>query len=122
MSNEALDTMDEFESMDDHFEAELPAEEDSDEQADPVARLSTKSSKKRGKGAAQDKGIDMDYIGSKEESAETRSVASRAKLRSKMDSDVESFLKGGGEIQEIEPNVMADPPRKPISNYGSRPI
>ena len=27
-----------------------------------------------------------------------------------------------GKISSIEPNVMADPPRKPESNYGSRPI
>ena len=124
MSDEALDKMDEFEPMDDHLEEAFLFDEGKQARTNErpsVASLTTKSPKRKGK-AAQDKGIDMDYIGSKEESAETRSVASRAKLRSQMNSDVESFLREGGEIKEIEPNVMADPPRKPISNYGSRPI
>ncbi|NVK39256.1 MAG: hypothetical protein HWE18_15120 [Gammaproteobacteria bacterium] len=64
---------------------------------------------------------DMEFIGSAEEGV-LRSIASRQKLRSKMDNEVEAFLKAGGSINEIEPNVMADPPRKPTSNYGSRPI
>lgn len=64
---------------------------------------------------------DMKFIGSNEEGV-MRSIASRKKLRNKMDADVDAFLKKGGQIDEIEPNVMADPPRKPTSNYGSRPI
>lgn len=64
---------------------------------------------------------DMDFIGSAEEGV-LRSIASRQKLRSKMDNEIEAFLQKGGAINEIEPNVMADPPRKPTSNYGSRPI
>lgn len=64
---------------------------------------------------------DMKFIGSNEEGV-MRSIASRKKLRNKMDADVEAFLNKGGQIDEIEANVMADPPRKPTSNYGSRPI
>ncbi len=64
---------------------------------------------------------DMQFIGSPEEGV-LRSLASRKKLRSKMDNEVENFLNSGGAIDEIEANVMADPPRKPTSNYGSRPI
>ncbi|MEY8205373.1 MAG: hypothetical protein RPR40_09890 [Bermanella sp.] len=64
---------------------------------------------------------DMQFIGSTEEGV-LRSLASRKKLRDKVDTEVEKFLSGGGAINEIEPNVMADPPRKPTSNYGSRPI
>jgi|GEM_PF-3029490 len=43
-------------------------------------------------------------------------------VRSELDEQVQAFLKQGGEIEEIEPNVMADPPQKPSNNYGSRPI
>jgi hypothetical protein len=43
-------------------------------------------------------------------------------IRTELQSQVELFIRGGGEIQEIEPNVMADPPQKPTNNYGSRPI
>jgi len=64
---------------------------------------------------------DMEFIGSAEEGV-LRSIASRQKLRSQMESEVEAFLSSGGSINEVEPNVMADPPRKPTSNYGSRPI
>lgn len=64
---------------------------------------------------------DMEFIGSTEEGV-LRSIASRKKLRNKMNGDVEAFLKNGGSINQVEPNVMADPPRKPTSNYGSRPI
>ncbi|QIZ85891.1 hypothetical protein HF888_16080 [Bermanella marisrubri] len=60
-------------------------------------------------------------MGSPEEGVH-RSIASRQKLRDKMSGDVEAFLAQGGSINEVEPNVMADPPRKPQSNYGSRPI
>ncbi|EAT11209.1 hypothetical protein [Bermanella marisrubri] len=64
---------------------------------------------------------DLEYMGSPEEGVH-RSIASRQKLRDKMSGDVEAFLAQGGSINEVEPNVMADPPRKPQSNYGSRPI
>ena len=68
------------------------------------------------------KDIDLEYIGSKDEQAETRTVASRARLRTQMDADIEKFLSKGGTISEIEPNVTADPPTKPQNSYGSRPI
>ena len=35
---------------------------------------------------------------------------------------MEEFLARGGRVQEVEPNVVADPPKKPDSKYGSRPI
>ncbi|GGY53173.1 hypothetical protein GCM10011297_27490 [Bacterioplanes sanyensis] len=50
------------------------------------------------------------------------SVTSREQLRKAVQSDVEAFLARGGQIQKIDNNVMADPPRKPQSSYGSRPI
>jgi hypothetical protein len=66
--------------------------------------------------------VDLEFVGSNEEMAETRTLASRARLRDQMQTDIEAFLTQGGEISEIAPNVMADPPQKPSSNYGSRPI
>ena len=78
----------------------------------PVAKLDKKNIAKE---------PDMQFIGSSEEGV-LRSLASRKKLRDKVDNEVENFLNSGGAIREIEPNVMADPPRKPTSNYGSRPI
>lgn len=57
-----------------------------------------------------------------EEVPEERTVASRQKLRDEMSKEIEEFLARGGKIAHIEPNVTADPPRKPDSDYGSRPI
>lgn len=57
-----------------------------------------------------------------EDVPEERTVASRQKMREEMSKEIEEFLARGGRIQHIEPNVTADPPRKPDSDYGSRPI
>ena len=66
--------------------------------------------------------VDLAFIGSKDEVAETRNAASRERVRSVLDDEVAKFLNGGGKINNVAPNVMGDPPRKPESNYGSRPI
>ncbi len=50
------------------------------------------------------------------------SLAARNKAREEMAAEVEAFLARGGQIQQVDDNVMADPPRKPQSSYGSRPI
>lgn len=50
------------------------------------------------------------------------SLAARNKVRESMAAEVEAFLARGGKIQQVDDNVMADPPRKPQSSYGSRPI
>lgn len=42
--------------------------------------------------------------------------------RDELNSQIEQFLASGGTIDYVEPNVMADPPKKPTSNYGSQPI
>lgn len=48
--------------------------------------------------------------------------AVRDNVRQQLSSDVEAFLKSGGEVQKIADNVRADPPKKPAMNYGSAPI
>lgn len=57
-----------------------------------------------------------------EDVPEERTVSSRQALRDEMDRQIQEFLSRGGKIQEVDPNVTADPPRKPESDYGSRPI
>ncbi|MEW5250416.1 hypothetical protein [Microbulbifer sp. 2201CG32-9] len=57
-----------------------------------------------------------------DDSAEERSVTSRKRARHRLSEDVEQFLASGGAIREIDPDVTADPPRKPQPKYGSRPI
>lgn len=56
------------------------------------------------------------------ENGNAANSANRDKLREQLNGDVQSFIEQGGEIKKIEPRVMADPPKRPESNYGSRPI
>ena len=53
---------------------------------------------------------------------EKRTMSSRESARDQMDKDILAFLSKGGEVRDVETGVMGDPPRKPVSNYGSRPI
>lgn len=69
-----------------------------------------------------DKKIDLSYIGSREDSADSRTVASRQRLRDQLSSDVEAYLARGGKIDQVDTNVSADPPKRPENNYGQRPI
>lgn len=66
--------------------------------------------------------IDYNFIGSKEEMAESRTITSRTRLRNKVEDDIAEFLARGGTINEIGPDITADPPKKPENNYGSRAI
>lgn len=59
---------------------------------------------------------------SREDAAEARSVTSRCRIREQLSSDIEAFLARGGNIDRVDPRVMADPPRRPGGDYGSRPI
>ncbi len=54
--------------------------------------------------------------------AETLSVSSKEALRRQLEEEMELFLARGGKVQEIPPDVTTDPPQKPVSNYGSKPI
>lgn len=66
--------------------------------------------------------LEKEFFGSRDDRAEDRTVTSRARIRDELSSQIEAFLSDGGTINQIEPNVCADPPKKPTSNYGSRPI
>ena len=57
--------------------------------------------------------VDVDELPSIEAKQKDRDALARA---------MEEFLARGGQVQEVEPNVVADPPKKPDSKYGSRPI
>ncbi len=57
-----------------------------------------------------------------DDSAATRTVASRQRLHDKLMNDINEFLAKGGKIHQVETNVTADPPKKPESHYGQRPL
>jgi len=53
---------------------------------------------------------------------ELPSLEAKQREREELARAMEEFLARGGRVQEVEPNVVADPPKKPDSKYGSRPI
>jgi hypothetical protein len=101
--------------FDDHEEEidEIEGEAEADVEEEGEAEGDVEASAPAGAGSA---------AGAGEESPDERTVASRQKLREEMAAEIEAFLARGGKIAQIEPNVTADPPRKPDSDYGSRPI
>jgi len=53
---------------------------------------------------------------------ELPTVEAKQKERDALARAMEEFLARGGKVQEIDSNVVADPPKKPEGKYGSRPI
>ena len=86
------------------------------------AKATAKIKAKAGAKPAEEASIDLGYMGSREESADSRTLASRKRIRKQMGDEIEAFLARGGTINKIDPHVTADPPQKPTSNYGQRPI
>lgn len=95
MQDEPLEEEDELESMDD---SDGEGESDSESESENAEELAAAAA------------------------VTNSSLAARNKVRESMAADVEAFLARGGKIQQVEDNVMSDPPRKPTSSYGSRPI
>ena len=50
------------------------------------------------------------------------SSAQKQLEREELSQQIDKFLEAGGKINYIDSHVIADPPKKPISNYGSQPI
>ncbi|MEX1033933.1 MAG: hypothetical protein WDZ30_11280 [Cellvibrionaceae bacterium] len=65
---------------------------------------------------------EREFFGSRDDRPEDRTPTSRSQIRDQVSDAIQAYLSEGGRINEIEPNVMADPPRKPATSYGSRPI
>ena len=58
----------------------------------------------------------------KDDENSIKTVNAKQNVRQQLDADIEAFLANGGSINEIGANVTADPPSKPVSKYGGRPI
>lgn len=105
MANDDYDELDETaDPVDDEVEEE--AEEGAEEEA---------SAEAAGSEAPAPRAADL-------EDAETLTVSSKEALRRQLEEEMARFLAQGGQIKEIPPDVTADPPQKPVSNYGSKPI
>jgi hypothetical protein len=113
MSDEDLD-QDELEGADEEDTEELEAaddgasDDDGDDADDDGDGAPTAKKKAKVKAA-----IDVEALPSVEAKQKERDALARA---------MEEFLSRGGKVQEVEVNVVADPPKKPESKYGSRPI
>ena len=104
MSDEELE-QDELEAADEDDGEELAAADEGDSDDDGEAPA---PSGKKAKAAV--------------EVVEMPSIEAKQKERDALAKAMEEFLARGGKVQEVEPNVVADPPKKPDSKYGSRPI
>ncbi len=89
---------------------ELNAADDGDDSLDEEGTDSERATPTK---KAKAKSAEPDELPSLEAKQKEREALARA---------MEEFLARGGRVQEVEPNVVADPPKKPDSKYGSRPI
>ena len=101
------DLVDDLEGEDDGEELAAAPEVD-DSEADDGAESSATPAKGKAKAA-----VSVDELPSVEAKNKERDALARA---------MEEFLSRGGKVQEVEANVVADPPKKPDNKYGSRPI
>ncbi|MCQ4321864.1 transcriptional regulator SutA [Stutzerimonas stutzeri] len=110
LERDDLDTSDEDEDEDEDEELTAAAEGEADNSADDESTDSDRAaptSKKKAKAIVVE---------------ELPSLEAKQKERDELARAMEEFLARGGRVQEVEPNVVADPPKKPDSKYGSRPI
>ena len=108
MSDEDLE-QDELEGTDEDSGEEMAAADDVDSGDDDGDEIvSTGKSKTKVKAA-----VNVE---------ELPSIEAKQKDRDALASAMEEYLARGGKVQEVEPNVVSDPPKKPDSKYGSRPI
>lgn len=109
MANDDYDEIDETADPVDNDEEDDEVEAEGDE---PVAAAEGGGSGSSEAAAAR---TDID-------TAESLTVSSKEAIRRQLEEEMERFLAKGGKVQEIPPDVTADPPKKPESNYGSKPI
>jgi hypothetical protein len=107
MSDEDLE-QDELEGADEDTGEEMAAADDVDSGDDDGDEVVSTSKTK-----AKAKAVNVEELPSVEAKQKDRDALARA---------MEEYLARGGKVQEVEPNVVSDPPKKPDSKYGSRPI
>lgn len=57
-----------------------------------------------------------------EDTVDGVSMEAKEREREMLARQMEEFLARGGEVQQVDNNTLADPPKKPEGKYGSRPI
>jgi len=107
MSDEELE-QDDIEGADEDDGEDVPADDGDIEDGDGDSAEAAPSGKGKAKVVVEEE--------------ELPSVEAKQAERDALAKAMEDFLARGGKVQEIDPNVVADPPKKPDSKYGSRPI
>ncbi len=108
MSDEELE-QDDIEGADEDDGEEVAAADDADiDDVDGDSAESVPSGKGKAKAVVEEE--------------ELPSIEAKQAERDALARAMEEFLARGGKVQQIDPNVVADPPKKPDSKYGSRPI
>lgn len=105
--NDNDDLVDDLEGEDEGEELSAAPEDDAPD-ADDGGEATAAPAKGKSKAA-----VSVDELPSIEAKQKDRDALARA---------MEEFLSRGGKVQEVEANVVADPPKKPDNKYGSRPI
>jgi hypothetical protein len=109
MSDEELE-QDDLDVSDEEDGEELSAADEGDDSLEDEGTDSERATPAK---KTKAKAVEPDELPSLEAKQKERDALARA---------MEEFLARGGQVQEVEPNVVADPPKKPDSKYGSRPI
>ena len=106
---------DDYDEIDDAADA---VEDDNDDDTDVLSAADAEVSDAEVVSETGDSPVSRSEV----DDAETLTVSSKEALRRQLEEEMERFLAQGGKIREIPPDETADPPRKPVSSYGSKPI
>ena len=107
MSDDLDDDLDGMDDSEVDDQDDVTGGSDDGDDGDDGAEGSSKSRKK--KAAASE-----DFEGA--------SVEAKEREREMLARQIEEFMARGGKVQQIDDNVVSDPPKKPENKYGSRPI
>ncbi|WP_425056195.1 transcriptional regulator SutA [Pseudomonas abyssi] len=107
MSDDLDDDLDGMDDSEVDDQDDVTDGSDDGDDGDDGAEVSSKSRKK--KAAASD-----DFEGA--------SMEAKEREREMLARQIEEFMARGGKVQQIDDNVVSDPPKKPENKYGSRPI
>jgi len=107
---------------DDYEDIDEPADPVEDDTDDDTETLSAAETEVADADVSVEAGSDGPISRSEVDDAETLTVSSKEALRRQLEEEMERFLAQGGKIREIPADETSDPPRKPVSSYGSKPI
>lgn len=115
MNDEDLE-QDDLEGMGEEDGEELVAAAEADDEGDDEGGAADVEDSGSGGGSSAKRKAKEDDL------EELPGIEAKQKERDALARAMEEFLARGGKVQEVEPNVVADPAKKPDGKYGSRSI